>query len=54
MAHRFYGASTQFRTYGAKKGKTIFENPGCYKLKATPGVIPTSPAAANRYIDFSN
>jgi hypothetical protein len=35
----FYGAPTLSRLYGAVTGKVGLVSLGCYKLKATPGVI---------------
>jgi hypothetical protein len=52
----FYGAPTQFRSYGAKTGKMTLASLGCYKLKATPWVKITSPTGAKRCINsrYSN
>ena len=45
----FYGAPTQYRSYGAEHERWLTP---CVKiLKATPGVKPTSLAGAKRYID---
>jgi hypothetical protein len=48
----FYGASTQFRSYGAETGKMIMASLGCYKFDATPGVKTSPPAGAKRCTDF--
>jgi hypothetical protein len=42
----FYGASTQFRSYGAETGTMVLANLEFYKLRATPGVKQTSPPEA--------
>ena len=47
----FYGAPTQFRSYGAEQERWFWLTPGVKNLKATPGVKTTSPAGAKRYID---
>jgi hypothetical protein len=41
-------------SYGTETVKGIFANLDCYKLKATPGVKPTTPAGAKRCIDSNN
>jgi hypothetical protein len=38
----FYGAPTQLRLYGAKTGKMILANLGCYKFKKHQGSDITS------------